>query len=143
MVVCYLYPSFCLFYKLVCDVTLNSVILSDLIILWADPTLFSIYIHILYIIVIYKSVQMTIFTLFTFLHRDRTLLFTWSLARTTDKINNIIQCVSTLIISTYASHTLMLRYFNTSSVFQCVSCSVVKLQRYIRYSEYIGFKLCI
>ena len=71
MVVYYLSPFLCLCYKFVCDVTLNSAILSDLIILWADLTPFSIYIYIWFIIVIYKSVQMAILTLLNFLHIGR------------------------------------------------------------------------
>ena len=93
-------PPICLCYKLVHDVTLTSVILSELFILKADLTHFiSLYICNIYVF-IYNYVRMNILNIyFLFYKGNEFFLFPLYLEKTADAINNITHGVSIITVS--------------------------------------------
>ena len=89
-----------------CGVTFILLVFSLIIILWADLTQFCVYVCIFNILFIYKSVQMSVFSLITFSGRINVLLLTCSLNSATSGISNITNGVSLIFSSVEVFHHL-------------------------------------
>ena len=73
----------------------------------------------MYVCVINKYIQMTIFIQIPFILKDILFLFTLYLVNTTDDINKSTHGLPLLVLSSQAS-ALLFRYFNIRDALQCV-----------------------